>query len=186
MSPRPPGDSPMETIMRFAPLVLALGLGALSLSSMGSAQRRDDAIDPLSLALVEQATATQAKGNLDGAIDLFEAALVADPRNRAAIIGLAQIARAQSLPGKAVSLYRDAQALDPSDVTAVVGEGEALVQKGAIGAARDKLTAAQALCGAADCSAAAPLRTALASADTKQVVKVEAVTPTATAAPQPN
>src|SRR3546814_11917307 len=94
------------------------------------AQRADNDIFSTSIALQKDGEAAQAKGDLNGAIDLYESALAADPRNRSAIIALAQVARAQGLPGKAIGLYREALLLEPNDLVALTGQGEALAAKG--------------------------------------------------------
>ncbi len=105
-----------------------------------------------------------------------ESALAADPRNRSAIIALAQVARAQGLPGKAIGLYREALLLEPNDIVALAGQGEALADKGAIELAREKLADVQRLCKD-KCPQVASLEKAIANGDTKRVVAAEAITP---------
>ena len=46
------------------------------------------------------------------------------------------MAQGQGLPGKAVCFYRDALVFDPNDTVALAGQGEAMVQKGAVERAR--------------------------------------------------
>ena len=118
--------------------------------------------DKTSIALQKEGEAAQAKGDLNGAVDYYESALAADPRNRSAIIALAQVARAQGLPGKAIGLYREALLLEPNDVTALVGQGQALAEKGAIELAREKLAAAQRVCSD-KCPQVAALEKAIAA-----------------------
>lgn len=134
--------------MRYLSVTAAIGLTLVSLSTSLSGQRPDDQIDPRSLALLERGKAARAAGNLSGANDLIETALVVDPRNRAAFTTLAEIARAQNLPGKAIRLYREALVLEPNDVAALKGQGEALVQKGAVEKAKENLAKIRAVCGA--------------------------------------
>lgn len=135
-----------ETVMRYLSVTAAIGLTLLTLSTSLAGQRPDAQIDPRSIALLERGKAARAAGNLQGANDLIETALVVDPRNRAAFVTLADIARAQSLPGKAIRLYREALLLEPNDVVALKGQGEAMVQKGAVEKARENLAKIQKLC----------------------------------------
>src|SRR3546814_14689252 len=102
------------------------------------AQRADNDIFSTSIALQKDGEAAQAKGDLNGDIDLYESALAADPRNRSAIIALAQVARAQGLPGQALGLYREALLLAPNALVALTGQGEALAAQGALELAREK------------------------------------------------
>ena len=123
-----------------------------------------------------QGADAQMKGDLDAAVDFYESALAADPRNRSAIIALAQVARAQGLPGKAIGLYREALLLEPNDIAALAGQGEALADKGAIELAREKLADVQRLCKD-KCPQVAALEKAIANGDTKRVVAAEAISP---------
>ena len=161
--------------MRFSPaaLVLALGLATLSSSSFG--QRRDDQVDPRSLALLHQGEALRAAGNFIGAEDMLESALAIDPRNRAAYVTLGRVAQGQGLPGKAVRFYRDALALDPNDLTALAGQGEAMVQKGAVERARVNLARINQLCKGA-CPQAAALNAAIAKGPPVEVAVAQAST----------
>src|SRR3546814_19140612 len=97
-----------ENAMRVSFLALGAGFVLASMPVASDAQRADNDIFSTSIALQKDGEAAQAKGDLNGAIDLYESALAADPRNRSAIIALAQVARAQGLPGKAIGLYREA------------------------------------------------------------------------------
>lgn len=132
--------------MQYLSVTAAIGLTLLTLSTSLAGQRPDDQIDPRSIALLERGKAARAAGNLQAANDLIETALVVDPRNRPAFVTLADIARAQSLPGKAIRLYREALLLEPNDVAALKGQGEAMVQKGAVEKARENLAKIQKLC----------------------------------------
>ena len=132
--------------MRYLSVTAAIGLTLLTLSTSLAGQRPDDQIDPRSTALLERGKAARAAGNLPGATDLIESALVVDPRNRPAFLVLAEVARAQNLPGKAIRLYREALTLEPNDVAALKGQGEAMVQKGAVEKAKENLAKIQKLC----------------------------------------
>ena len=161
--------------MRFSPtaLVLAFGLATLSSSSFG--QRRDDQIDPRSQALLQRGETMRAAGNLSGAEDLLESALAIDPRNRAAYVSLGRVAQGQGLPGKAIRFYRDALALDPNDLVALSGQGEAMVQKGAVERARVNLARINQLCKSG-CPAAMALNAAIAKGPPAPVVTAQATT----------
>jgi tetratricopeptide (TPR) repeat protein len=136
----------MEYLMRLTPIALSLAFAAATMASAGNGQRPDDQIDPRSMALVQQAQAQSAAGRYSEANDLLETALAVDPGNRAAYIALGRVAQAQHLPGKAVRLFADALRLEPNDVTALAGQGEAYVQRGAVDRARQNLARVQRLC----------------------------------------
>jgi tetratricopeptide (TPR) repeat protein len=138
----------METMMRLTPIALSAAIALATFASAGQGQRPDDQIDPRSAALVQQAQPHIAGARYNEAIDLLESALAVDPRNRNAITALARVAQAQRLPGKAIRLYGAALALEPNDVTALAGQGEAYVQRGAVDRARRNLERVRALCGA--------------------------------------
>lgn len=147
--------------MRSLPLAVAATLALVSLSTSLSGQRAAAPVDARSLQLLTEARAARGAGNLDAATDAGEAAVAADPRNRAAFVLLGQIAEARSLPGKAIRLYREALALDPNDLAALSGQGQALVQKGAVNRARDNLTRLRTLCRSG-CTEATQLTAAIA------------------------
>lgn len=147
--------------MRFTTVAVALSLAAVSISTSVQGQRPDDQIDAKSMALLAQGRAAKAAGNLDGATDLLETAVAVDPRNRQAFIVLAEVAETRGLPGKAIRLYREALLLEPNDVTALSGQGEALVAKGAVERARANLDRVRKLCKGA-CPQATTLAAAIA------------------------
>ncbi|MCW3848716.1 tetratricopeptide repeat protein [Sphingomonas sp. LB-2] len=138
--------------MRVFAVSAAAALMLLTVSTGLMAQRPDDQIDPKSVALVQQGLTQKASGNFDGAIDSLETALAVDPRNRAAFIGLAEIARARGLYGRAIRLYTEALALEPNDVAALRGQGEAMVQKGAVEKAKGNLARIRTICGTSPCN----------------------------------
>jgi len=144
--------------MRLSPVAIALSLSLAGLSSSGQSQRPDDQIKPQSVELLRQADAARRAGELTRANDLLETALAIDPKNRAAYIALAQVAQAQQLPGKAIRLYREALGIEPNDVVALAGQGDAMVQKGAVERARANLARIRSICRV-DCAQATQLAT---------------------------
>lgn len=159
--------------MRIAPVTLAIALGAATIASAGHGQRADDQIDARSVALTRQGQALTASGEYDAAIDALETALVLDPRNRSAFIGLARVAQGQKLPGKAVGLYAEALNLEPNDVTALAGQGEALVQRGAVEKAKQNLDKLKTVCKD-PCPQATTLAAAIAKGPPVEVAEAKA------------
>jgi tetratricopeptide (TPR) repeat protein len=142
----------LELCMRFTPASIALAAVLTTVSSVGLTQRPDAQISPLSVEWQHVGATARKAGNFEAANDALETALAVDPRNRAAYVELAEVARAQGLQGKAIRLYREALLLDPSDVGALVGQGEAMVEKGAIAKAKENLAQARNTCKS-DCAA---------------------------------
>jgi tetratricopeptide (TPR) repeat protein len=150
----------LELCMRFTPASIALAALLTTVSSVGLTQRPDTQISPLSIEWQHAGVAARKAGNFEGANDALETALAVDPRNRTAYVELAEVARAQGLQGKAIRLYREALLLDPSDVGALVGQGEAMVEKGAIAKAKENLVQARNACKS-DCVAVGKLAAAI-------------------------
>ena len=132
--------------MRFTPASIALAIVLTTVSSVGLSQRPDAQIEPRSIEWQKAGAAAFAAGNLSGATDALESALAVDPRNRAAFVELGRVAEARELPGRAIRLYREALLLEPNDVTALQGQGSALVMKGAVVRARDNLAKIRTIC----------------------------------------
>ena len=137
-------------------------LVAGTVSVVAVAASGDDALKPISLRLQAAGDAALAKGQAAGAIDSYEAAAAADPRNARAFVGMAHGYEALGLPGKAVKFYREALALDPNDLGALEGQGKALVARGAMARANLNLVRIRTLCKT-DCSAAKRLEVAMAT-----------------------
>jgi Tfp pilus assembly protein PilF len=136
----------LELMMRVLPFAIASALTLASLSTSLQGQRPPAPVSAQSVQLLTQAKATRAAGDVDGAVDLLETAITVDPRNREAYVVLAELADARGLPGKAIRLYREALTLEPNDVSALKGQGEALVAKGAIARAQENLAKIRTLC----------------------------------------
>ncbi len=132
--------------MRITLPAIGLALALAMVSSVGHSQHASGAIDARSVALVAQARADVTAGKLDAANDALETALAVDPRNRGAFLLMAEVASRQGLPGKAIRLYRESLLIEPNDVIALAGQGEAMVQKGAVTKARENLARIRTLC----------------------------------------
>ena len=148
--------------MRYSTVAAAAALTLLTVSTSLHGQKADAPVDARSMALLAKGRAAQAAGNLDAATDVLETALAVDPHNREAFVVLGQVAQARGLPGKAIRLYREALLLDPSDITALKGQGEAFVNKGAVQRARDNLAKIKALCGKTACAESGALAAVIA------------------------
>jgi Tfp pilus assembly protein PilF len=136
----------LELAMRITPPALGIALLLATVSSVSHSQKPDAAIDPRSMLLVAQARGDIAAGRLDAANDALETALAVDPRNRGAYGLMAEVAQKQSLPGKAIRLYRESLLIEPNDIAALAGQGEAMVAKGAVTKAKENLARIKTLC----------------------------------------
>lgn len=149
--------------MRVKLAVLALGaIGAVSIATVATGQS-DDVVKPESARLVSAGQAALDRGQAAVAYESYEAAAAVDPKNRAAFIGMARSAQALGLPGKAIKFYREALQLDPNDLTALQGQGEALLQRGAKARAQANLERIRKLCNG-ECAPATRLASAIAKA----------------------
>ena len=165
--------------MRFSPAAIALSLGLAMVSSAGLSQPERPDVSPRAMEIAQRAAAAASAGDFEGAIGLYESALVVDPAYKQAFVSLADIARQQGLDGKAIRLYREALQRDPNDQTALAGEGRALAERGAIERAREDLARLRLLCRT-DCGDADQLSMAIDDAAARPVRSAEAVTPATT------
>jgi tetratricopeptide (TPR) repeat protein len=162
------GSSRLEMLMRFSPPAIALSLMLMMVASVSHSQRPDAQINERSLALTAEGKAFAAAQKYDDAVSAFESALAVDPRNRSAFINLAQVSQKQGLPGKAIRFYREA--------LLIAGQGEALVQKGAVAKARDILARIKQLCSTT-CAEQDKLAMAITRGPTIPVISAQAVQP---------
>lgn len=132
--------------MRYAPIAAALSLLIAVNASVG--QGAEPEADPRAAALIAEGRAALTAGEPQQAVDAFEAAYAVDPAYDPVLLELANAARHQNLQGKAIRYYREAQARNPRDYAAIAGEGEALIEKGAIEKARGNLARLESQCGA--------------------------------------
>lgn len=161
--------------MRLSPIALSIALAVATMASVGHGQRPDDQINPHSAELTQKGQALSASQRYEEATDVLETALAVDPRNRTAYVALARVAQGQKLPGKAIRLYEEAMKIEPNDVSALAGQGEAFVQRGAVERARKNLERIRALCKDA-CPQAATLSAAIAKGPPPSVVTAQAAT----------
>src|SRR3954468_15997104 len=162
----------MESLMRLTPIALSAAIILGTVASAGFSQKPDDQIDARSVALTQQAATLTGQGHYAEATDLLESALAVDPRNRAAYIGLAKAAQGEKLPGKAIKFYFEALKLEPNDVNALAGQGEALVQRGAVERARQNLDRIRTLCRT-NCPQAQQLAAIIAKGPPVEVVTAQ-------------
>ncbi|HWH22540.1 MAG TPA: tetratricopeptide repeat protein [Allosphingosinicella sp.] len=155
--------------MRLTPIALSVALALATMASAGHGQKPQVQVNPRSVALAQQGDALAAQGQHNGAIDLYETALAVDPSNRAAFVGIARVAQAQKLPGKAIRFYAEALRLEPNDLNALAGQGEAFVQRGAVERAKQNLDRVRALCNNA-CPQAGLLAAAIAKGPPVEVL----------------
>ena len=169
-------ESLLELIMRFSPAAVALSLALATVSSVSYSQSADVDIKQRSVEYMQLGEKAQNDGNLELATDFYETALAVDPRNGSAFIALAQIARVQGLPGKSIRLYREALILDPNNLDALAGQGEALVQRGAVEKAKLNLSRIDTLCRTR-CAQNDRLASVIKKSEDAPVMSASAVTP---------
>ncbi len=162
--------------MRFAPPAAALALALALTASVSWGAQRDPA--PRAAVLIAQGEASLQTGDVQGAIDAYEAALTIDPGYTPLFLRLAEAARQDELQGKAIRYYREALLRDPGNIAAISGEGEALVEKGALEKARLNLAKLESLCGNG-CEETTDLAAAIAAGPSERVQTAEAVMPEA-------
>lgn len=166
--------------MRAKLVAVALVLAAGSASAVALGQN-GETINPTSQRLAQAGYAALDKGQATAAIDQFETALAVDPRNRLAYIGMARGYEKLSLPGKAVKFYREALLLEPNDLDALEGQGNALVERGAVTRAQANLARIRQLCKG-ECSQAQRLSAVIAKGPPK--TQTAAAAPAETVAPK--
>ena len=160
--------------MRYTPAALALSLLAAVTASVSYGAERQP--DPRAGALVAEGRSELAAGEVQAAIDSFEAALAIDPAHTPIYLDLAEAARRSGLQGKAIHYYREALEREPNNLAAISGEGEALLEKGAVEKARRNLAQLQSMCGG-DCEETRQLAAALQRGPQPTVLTAEAVSP---------
>ena len=164
----------LETIMRFAPAAAALSLLFAVTASVSSGAERE--ADPRAAILIAKGQAALKAGDAQAAVDSFEAALAIDPAHTPIILELAEAARREGLQGKAIRYYREALSRDPDNLAAISGEGEALVEKGALEKAKRNLAKLESMCGAA-CPETAQLQLSIRQGSQRRMAASEPAAP---------
>jgi tetratricopeptide (TPR) repeat protein len=165
-----------EFVMRYYPAAIALSLLAAVSASVG--QAGDYQPDPRAEALVMEGKMLLGSGDTQSAIGSFEAALAIDPGYYDVYLQLAEAARQDGLQGKAIHYYREALEREPGNLAAITGEGEALVERGAVEKAKANLAKLESLCGEG-CVETQTLAAAIQAGPAPQVLTAEAITPDA-------
>lgn len=159
--------------MRYTPAALALSLLTAVTASV-SLSAPPAPLDPRAAVLVAEGRKALSGGDVNAAIDAYEAALVIQPGHVAIVLNLAEANRKQGLQGKALRYYREVLEAEPGNVFAISGEGQALVEKGAVERARRNLARLEQICGNG-CVPAKDLAAAIQQGPTPQIVTAEAV-----------
>lgn len=160
--------------MRYTPAAVALSLLVAVSASVGHGADRE--ADPRASALIAEGRSELASGQTQAAVDSFEAALAIDPAYTPTYLELAEAARQQGLQGKAIHYYREALEREPNNLAAISGEGEALLEKGAVEKARRNLAQLESMCGG-QCNETRQLAAAIQRGPQQAVLTAEAVTP---------
>jgi predicted Zn-dependent protease len=163
-----------ELLMRYTPAALCLSLIAMVTASGTFGAQPSEALDPRAAALIAQGQAAETGGQMDAAVDAFEAALAIQPGNVTVLVTLADATRRQGMQGKALHYYREALEREPDNQVAIAGEGAALVEKGAVEKARRNLARLNQLCGGS-CPSAQTLAAAIDKGPTPRVVTADQV-----------
>lgn len=121
-------------------LLVPLALGGLL--AMGGAATATDKYKDTSRELVVQAHVALTSESAEDAQLLFERALVANPANLQALIGLGKSHEAQGRVGRGLKYYRQALSIDPNAFTALEAQALAFLKRDMVERAeanRDKL-----------------------------------------------
>jgi len=167
--------SAKDILMRFTPAALALSLLVATTSSVTYSAPRE-VLGPRAAALVAEGRAAQASGQVNAAIDAYEAALVLEPGSVSILLNLAEASRQHGMQGKAIRYYRNALDSDPRNLAAIAGEGAALAEKGALEKARRNLARLKGICGL-DCSATQQLAAVIDKGPAPQMVRADSLKP---------
>lgn len=160
--------------MRYSPAAAALALLASVTASTGHSAPPVP-LDPRAAALIAQGRQDMLAGQVNEAVDNFESALTIQPGHLTIYLNLGEATRRQGMHGKALHYYREVLKLDPDNQQAIAGEGEALVEKGAVEKARRNLARLEQICGTMGCAATNRLSAAIARGPAPQIVTAEQI-----------
>jgi tetratricopeptide (TPR) repeat protein len=126
-------------MIRFASFICAalLATPVLAKTSVG--------VTP-SQTLAARAQSALAQNKTTDALDLYESAVAADPKNAAAYVGLGRAYEAAGLQGKALRYYRLALDINPNDINALEAQVAGMMAKGAPSKAQVPLDRLRKLC----------------------------------------
>ncbi len=160
--------------MRYSPAAAALAL-LVSVTASSGQSAPPVPLDPRAATLVAQGRADLQAGKVNEAVDSFESALTIQPGHVTIYLNLGEATRKQGMHGKALHYYREALKLDPDNQLAIAGEGEALVEKGAVEKARRNLARLEQICGTMGCAAASQLTAAIERGPAPQIVTADQI-----------
>ncbi len=125
----------------FITLVMLLGLSAVSHAQTAEKYQK------ISSTYVEKAMATLNAGDAAAAQALFEKALVADPANVKALVGLGRAHSEQGRVGRGLKYYRFALEVTPNHKPALAEQSLAFIKRGNIDRATSNQLVLERLCG---------------------------------------
>jgi Tfp pilus assembly protein PilF len=96
--------------------------------------------------LVARAQAAVLQSKTTDALDLYEAALAADPKNMSAYLGLGRAYEGIGMQGRALRYYRLALEINPNDVAVLEAQALGMIAKGAPTKAQVPLDRIRKLC----------------------------------------
>ncbi len=117
--------------------------------------------------LIIQAKAAAAANKPNEALDLYEAAMLANPASAVPFVGMARTYEGLGLPGKALRYYREALDINPNDVSVLESQAMLMIAKGNVEKARTGLARIKKLCAKTACPSVARVDAALAKAGTQ-------------------
>lgn len=129
----------LGSLIAFLLLAGSFTLGVHAASWAASANK-------VSQALTRDAAAKLADQDAMGALSLYESAVVADPRNTAAYVGLGRAYDALQRPVDSMRYYGLALTLDPNDLNALEAQSMAFIAAGDIAQAQDNLNRLRRIC----------------------------------------
>ncbi|RMB08524.1 tetratricopeptide repeat protein [Eilatimonas milleporae] len=127
---------------RIGMAVSALGIFILAHGTGALAHQTASKFQALSKDLTTEATSALSAADAERAQGLYERALVADPANVQALIGLGRAHEAQGRVGRSLKYYRHALELEPNELTALEAQALAFLKRDLVDRAkrnRDKL-----------------------------------------------
>ena len=161
--------------MRFTPAAILLA-SVLAITASSSVGQKNNGpaksatpaqmVSPKTPAWAARGAAALESGDLETARNAYETALLLSPGDPSIYFALGKIARAEKMPGRAIKYFDDVRRLDPGNQQAVLQEGLAMMDKGAVESARQTLAELQTMCKGS-CAITEPLAAAIAAGPPK-------------------